>query len=300
MGQIRVFLTCLSVLAVTACGTDGETAGTRRIVVLTPDDATEIVVPADAFDEPITTVVTTTGSATTAQPEPPTTAAPSSTTAEVDGSPASTTTRAGSSTAVTPSNTVATPNSTMSTTTLTTTSTTTTSTTTTSTTTTSTTTTSTTTTTTQPPKETIPIEEEEVNPGIKLMDSLDGFNSCLSSEGWSFIGIPNQEAGPEDPSNNPQYIQALILCNSRTGVGEAFQEFQASRSEMDPDEIREQNEQTIRLGDCLRGKGWSVGELTPNEDGLLNPTEFQSPDGDIDTNDIRDCISELGLLDEDE
>ncbi|MDG2904283.1 MAG: hypothetical protein P6E94_01140 [Acidimicrobiales bacterium] len=168
------------------------------------------------------------------------------------------------------------------------------------TTTTSTTTTTTTTTTTQPPKETIPIEEEEVNPGIKLMDSLDGFNSCLSSEGWSFIGIPNQEAGPEDPSNNPQYIQALILCNSRTGVGEAFQEFQASRSEMDPDEIREQNEQTIRLGDCLRGKGWSVGELTPNEDGLLNPTEFQSPDGDIDTNDIRDCISELGLLDEDE
>ena len=132
------------------------------------------------------------------------------------------------------------------------------------------------------------------------MDSLDGFNSCLSSEGWSFIGIPNQEAGPEDPANNPEYIQALILCNSRTGIGEAFQEFQASRSEMDPEEIREQNEQTIRLGDCLRGKGWSVGELTPNEDGLLNPTEFQSPDGDIDTNDIRDCISELGLLDEDE
>ena len=132
------------------------------------------------------------------------------------------------------------------------------------------------------------------------MDSLDGFNSCLSSEGWSFIGIPNQEAGPEDPSNNPEYIQALILCNSRTGVGEAFQEFETSRSELHPDEIREQNEQTIRVGDCLRGKGWSVGELTPNEDGRLNPTEFQSPDGDIDTNDIRDCISELGLLDEDE
>ena len=276
MDCIRVVVACFSVLAVAACGTGGEAAGTRRIVVLTPDDATEIVVPAGAFDEPTTTVVTTTSPATTAQPEPPTTAAPSSTTPEVNDSPTSTTTRAGPSTAVTASDAAGTPNSTTSTTT------------------------STTTTTTQPPKETIPIEEEEVNPGIKLMDSLDGFNSCLSSEGWSFIGIPNQEAGPEDPSNNPEYIQALILCNSRTGVGEAFQEFQASRSEMDPDEIREQNEQTIRLGDCLRGKGWSVGELTPNEDGLLNPTEFQSPDGDIDTNDIRDCISELGLLDEDE
>ena len=285
MDCIRVVVACFSVLAVTACGTGGESAGTRRIVVLTPDDATEIVVPAGAFDEPTTTAATTTTTTTTAQPEPPTTVAPSSTTPEVDDSPASTTTRAGPSIAVTTSDAAGTPNSTTSTTT---------------TTTTSTTTTTTTTTTTQPPKETIPIEEEEVNPGIKLMDSLDGFNSCLSSEGWSFIGIPNQEAGPEDPSNNPQYIQALILCNSRTGVGEAFQEFQASRSEMDPDEIREQNEQTIRLGDCLRGKGWSVGELTPNEDGLLNPTEFQSPDGDIDTNDIRDCISELGLLDEDE
>ena len=273
-------VTCFFVLAVTACGPGSEAAGTRRIVVLTPDDATEIVVPAGAFDEPTTTVATTTSPATTAQPEPPTTAAPSSTTPEVNDSPTSTTTRAGPSTAVTASDAAGTPNSTTSTTTST--------------------TTTTTTTTTQPPKETIPIEEEEVNPGIKLMDSLDGFNSCLSSEGWSFIGIPNQEAGPEDPANNPEYIQALILCNSRTGVGEAFQEFQASRSEMDPDEIREQNEQTIRLGDCLRGKGWSVGELTPNEDGLLNPTEFQSPDGDIDTNDIRDCISELGLLDEDE
>ena len=214
MDSTRIVVACFLVLAVTACGTGGDTAGTKRIVVLTPDDATEIVVPAGAFDEPITTVATTT--------------------------------------------------------------------------------------TTQPPKETIPIEEEEVNPGIKLMDSLDGFNSCLSSEGWSFIGIPNQEAGPEDPTNNPEYIQALVLCNSRTGISEAFQEFQVSRSEMDPEEIREQNEQTIRLGDCLRGKGWSVGELTPNEDGLLNPTEFQSPDGDIDTNDIRDCISELGLVDEDE
>ena len=287
MDCIRVVVACFSVLALTACGTGGESAATRRIVVLTPDDATEIVVPAGAFDEPTTTAATTTTPATTAQPEPPTTAAPSSTTPEVDDSPGSTTTRAGPSIAVTASDAAGTPNSTTSTTTTTTT-------------TTSTTTTTTTTTTTQPPKETIPIEEEEVNPGIKLMDSLDGFNSCLSSEGWSFIGIPNQEAGPEDPSNNPQYIQALILCNSRTGVGEAFQEFQASRSEMDPDEIREQNEQTIRLGDCLRGKGWSVGELTPNEDGLLNPTEFQSPDGDIYCSNSRIHISKLGRLDEDE
>ena len=251
--------------------------------MLTPDDAAELVVPEGAFDEEITLPTTTVPPPTTTQPVTSSTEAPEATAVENDDAPVSASTTTEAEAAVTTSTTVAEASSTTLA---------------------ATTTTTTTTTTTQPPKETIPIEEEEVNPGIKLMDSLDGFNACLASEGWSFIGIPSQfdpesDAGPEDPTNNPEYIQALIVCNSRTNIAEAFQEFQTSRSELDPDEIREQNEQTIRLGDCLRGKGWSVGELTPNEDGLLNPTEFQSPDGDIDTNEIRDCISELALTDED-
>ncbi len=42
--------------------------------------------------------------------------------------------------------------------------------------------------------------------------------------------------------------------------------------------------------------GWSIGDLTPNESGLLNPgADFSSPDGGIDTEDIRDCVSEANL-----
>ena len=72
------------------------------------------------------------------------------------------------------------------------------------------------------------LAEEEENVGVKLMDTLDDFNSCLSSEGYEFIGLPNQEGGPEDPANNPDYLRALVLCNSRTNIATTFQEFQES------------------------------------------------------------------------
>ena len=128
-----------------------------------------------------------------------------------------------------------------------------------------------------------------------MMDTLDQFNSCLSTEGWSFIGLPNATTGVEDPVNDPGYIDALVLCNSRTGIAEVFQEFQTSRAELTPNEIREQNEQTILLGECLKRKGWDIGELVPDANGLLNPREFQSSDGEVDTDDIRTCASELSL-----
>ena len=62
-----------------------------------------------------------------------------------------------------------------------------------------------------------------------------------------------------------------------------------------PDEIKEQNEQTIALGECLKGKGWNVGDLAPDENGLLNPSQFTSPDGQINTDDIRSCASDMSL-----
>ena len=130
------------------------------------------------------------------------------------------------------------------------------------------------------------------------MDTLDDFNSCLSSEGYSFIGLPNQEAGPEDPVNNPDYLRALVLCNSRTDIASTFQEFQQSRNELTPEEIKEQNEQTIALGQCLQSKGWDIGDLSPDENGLLNPSQFTSPDGSVNTDDIRSCASEISLEDD--
>ena len=158
--------------------------------------------------------------------------------------------------------------------------------------------TTTTTTTVEVVKETIPLAEEEVPAGLKMMDALEEFNNCLADEGVEFIGRPNTDLGPDDPVNQPGYIQALTLCAAQSGIVEAMQEFQSSRVGRTPEQIREDNEQFIELADCLRGKGWTVSDPIPDADGSLGPGEdFSGPDGDLAIGDIRDCISERNLSD---
>ena len=157
-------------------------------------------------------------------------------------------------------------------------------------------TTTSTTTTVAPVKDTIPLAEEDINPGLKLMGALEDFNACLATEGYSWIGFPNADLGANDPVNQPGYLEALQLCNSRTSISNAYQDFQTSRTNLAPDVVRQENEDFIDLADCLRTKGWDIGELRPDENGLLSPGDrFSSADGDIDTGEIRDCISEIGL-----
>lgn len=158
--------------------------------------------------------------------------------------------------------------------------------------------TTTTTTTVAVVKETIPLAEEEVPAGLKMMDALEEFNNCLADEGVEFIGPPNTDLGPDDPVNQPEYIQALTLCAAQSGIVDAMQEFQSSRVGRTPEQIREDNEQFIELADCLRGKGWTVSDPIPDADGSLGPGEdFSGPDGDLAIDDIRDCISERNLSD---
>jgi len=155
-----------------------------------------------------------------------------------------------------------------------------------------------TTTTTEVVKETIPLAEENVPAGLKMMDALEEFNNCLEEEGTAFIGRPDDALGPEDPVNQPEYIEALTLCAGRSGIVTAMQEFQVSRAGRTPDQIREANEQFIELSDCLRDKGWTVSDPVPDAEGSLGPGEdFRGPDGDLDIGDVRDCISERSLAD---
>ncbi len=151
-------------------------------------------------------------------------------------------------------------------------------------------------------KETIPLaEQERVHPGVRLMSALDEFNACLAEEGHEWIGFPDAAQGPEALVNQPAYLEALQLCNSRTGISDAYQDYETSRSGLSPEEIRQENEDFIALVDCLRRLGWSVSDLRPDEDGLLNPgDEFTGPDGGIVTDDIRDCASEISLAAETE
>ena len=280
----RLFLVACGLVALlpacTAGGTSAE--GVRTVVVLSADQATQIVVPAGFGEAP-----TTTSTSVAPEPSAPESSAPESVAPEPVASsagasseeatasettvPASSVAQAGEA-----SDEVASPEPVSDDV--------------------PTTTSTTSTSTVAPVKETIPLAEEDINPGLKLMGALDDFNTCLAAEGYQWIGFPNADLGANDPVNQPGYLEALQFCNSRTGIANAYQDFQTSRSDMAPDEIRQANEDFIELADCLRTRGWEIGELRPDENGLLSPgDQFSSADGDIDSDEIRDCISEIGL-----
>ena len=155
----------------------------------------------------------------------------------------------------------------------------------------------TTTTTVAPVKDTIPLAEEKAPPGIQMLNALEEFNGCLEEEGVEFIGRPDATLGEGALVNQPAYIEALTLCAARSGIINAMQEFQMSRVGRTPETIREDNEQFIALTGCLRSKGWTISDPMPDADGSLGPgDDFRGPDGDVDMDEIRSCISELSLL----
>ena len=243
-------------VVVTACG-GAQSETTQKVTLLAEDAPTEIVVS--------TTATTSTSSTTSTTSAAPTTIAVAS-----DGTAASETSVQTASETSVDTDDVAVSSST--------------------------TTSTTTTTTAEPVKETIPLAEEKVPPGIQMMDALEEFNGCLAEEGVEFIGAPNADLGAGDPVNQPAYIEALTLCAGRSGIVTAMQEFQKSRVGRSPEKIREDNEQFIALTECLRRKGWTVSDPMPDADGSLGPGEdFRGPDGDLDIGDIRSCISELNL-----
>lgn len=279
----RLLLTACGLVALLlACTAGGTSAkGVRTVVVLSADQATQIVVPAGFGEAPTTTSTSAAPESSAPESVAPESSAPepvaSSAGASSEEATASETTVPASSVAqageasdeVTSTEPVSDDVPTTSTTS---------------------------TSTVAPVKETIPLAEEDINPGLKLMGALDDFNTCLAAEGYQWIGFPNADLGANDPVNQPGYLEALQFCNSRTGIANAYQDFQTSRSDMAPDEIRQANEDFIELADCLRTRGWEIGELRPDENGLLSPgDQFSSADGDIDTDEIRDCISEIGL-----
>ena len=269
----------------TACATTGTaaTGGVRTVVVLTADQATEIVVPAGfatattSIATPVSSQRTASDAGTSSLDTTSSSAAPASSSEE----PASETSIGGAdndelleeATDQTPGQGAITAS-----------------------------TVATTTTAGVVAKETIPLaEEDRVPPGVRLMSALDDFNACLAEEGHEWIGFPDAAQGAEALVNQPSYLEALQLCNSRTGISDAYQDFETSRSDLSPEDIRQENEDFIDLVDCLRRVGWTVSDLRPDELGLLNPgDEFAGPDGGFVTDDIRDCASEIALAREDE
>ena len=140
-------------------------------------------------------------------------------------------------------------------------------------------------------KETVPLVEK--SPREQLNEASAEFNLCLSAEGYDrFLGFPDSEGDSNAPENQKRYRDALELCNTRSGVGALREGFAESRAERTPEQIEQVNELMLEALDCLRAKGWDVEDPLPDETGALNLRGlFQNPDGELDMEQVRECIT---------
>ncbi|MDW3218572.1 MAG: hypothetical protein R8F63_08140 [Acidimicrobiales bacterium] len=131
-------------------------------------------------------------------------------------------------------------------------------------------------------EDTIPDGEEETPEG-EFFDSVGVFMSCLDSEGYGFIGIPNG-GDVSEPVNDPGYTSALSTCAAQSQIVSKMEAAQDT-SRFSAEEIEERNRGFVAFVDCLRGRGWIIPELTPDENGSLQPPYidmarlWEGPDG---------------------
>ena len=146
-------------------------------------------------------------------------------------------------------------------------------------------------------KETIPLAEEETNPRETMRSATGEFNSCLEASGYEFRGFAGEDQTDPAITDDPGYVEALQRCNAQTGIAELRAEFQQSRAERTPDQIRETNGRILAVVDCLRARGWEVDDPTQDETGALNLRGLlQGSDVDLrGDEEARSCLSEMSL-----
>lgn len=142
--------------------------------------------------------------------------------------------------------------------------------------------------------ETVPQNVDDRPPEVKLFDAFGKFRGCLEDRGY---GIEGDLLDRNNPAyQDPDYVDAVSTCASRTDIVAILQEVQATRSSLTPEEVEARNEVFIALRDCLEGRGWTV-ETSTSEIGLLEPVVFQNAEGVLDERDINQCLSEQNLGD---
>ncbi len=106
----------------------------------------------------------------------------------------------------------------------------------------------------------------------RLGTALTVFNTCLGEVGYTFVGIPGQT---EDPiAAEPEYLTALIECNNESGIASVLQEQGVRQQDLTASEKKEANESGRTVFGCLIDRGWDLGELEPNDNGILSPSRF--------------------------
>jgi len=149
-----------------------------------------------------------------------------------------------------------------------------------------------TTTTSPPATTTIPLNADTSDPVDGLFAAMKVFNGCLTDKGTAFIGIPTAGGDPQDPVNDSQYINDLIECAAVSQIQGAFQKLQTASDNIPADEIEGRNRGLVQWADCLKGRGWKIGDLKPDARGLLQiPQDLTPPQGQsiLESDDMKEC-----------
>ncbi len=107
---------------------------------------------------------------------------------------------------------------------------------------------------------------------VRLGTALTVFNTCLGEAGFSFVGIPGQTDDPA--AAEPGYLAALISCNNESGIGEVLAEQNERQQDLTAEQITSIDENGRSVFECLIDRGWDLGELEPNPNGILTASRF--------------------------
>jgi hypothetical protein len=145
---------------------------------------------------------------------------------------------------------------------------------------------------------TVPLAKE--NPATSLFAAVGVFQSCLSSLGVTFLGVPSA-ADPNSAADNPTYIQNLKTCAARSNILQALQTEQSAQDNLTLAQVKKENEQYLKWRTCMIGRGWGIPAPTPNAKGLLfsfggtsgGVTAFKAPPGQniLSSPDMQACLS---------
>jgi hypothetical protein len=142
--------------------------------------------------------------------------------------------------------------------------------------------------------DTIPLNKDDRPPELKLFDAFSKFSGCIKDSGETIRG------DLQDPSNpayqDPAYLEVVQKCAARSDIVNILNEVSTTRANLTPDEIKTRNEAFVVLSDCLKKKGWKI-DTSIDSSGLINPTTFQSADGDLNQRDLDSCLTETGIND---
>jgi hypothetical protein len=142
--------------------------------------------------------------------------------------------------------------------------------------------------------DTIPLNQDNRPPELKLFDAYAEFSGCIKDAGQTIRG------DLQDPNNpayqDPAYLEVIQKCAARSDIINVLQEVGTTRANLEPDEIKTRNEAFVALSGCLKKKGWKI-ETSIDSSGLISPTQFQSADGDLNQRDLDQCLTETGIND---